>query len=179
MLSGAVGAAVGVSAVGCWALVTGEVGAWEAVVRSALAVLFAALPFECSDVLALSAEGFVAFFTHCAATCSRLAAAAEACRIFLRKVFTKAFDDSVAVVVDGAIVDGATEMVGEDLESASVPASFLAFLAAEALDLGCNSACFAWSSVAFSVFEAAVFAPLAAAFFLPQQRLCATFAVEG
>lgn len=115
----------------------------------------------------------------CMAACSRLAAAAEACRIFLRKVFTKAFDDSVAAVVDGAIVDGATEMVGEDLESASAPAWFLAFLAEEPLDLGCNSACFAWSSVAFSVFEAAVFAPLTADFFLPQQRLCAAFAVEG
>ena len=113
------------------------------------------------------------------AACSRLAAAAEACRIFLRKVFTKAFDDSVAVVEPWAIVDGATEMVGEDLESASATAWFLAFLAAEPLDLGCNSACFAWSSVAFSVFEAAVFAPLTAAFFLPQQRLCVVFAVEG
>ena len=142
MLSGAEGAAVGVSAVGCWALVAGEVGAWMA-------------------------------------ACSRLAAAAEACLIFLRKVFTKAFDDSVAAVVAWAVVDGAAGVVGEDLESASSPASFLAFLAAEPLDLGCNSACFAWSSVAFSVFEAAVFAPLAAAFFLPQQRLCAAFAVEG
>ena len=113
------------------------------------------------------------------AACSRLAAAAEACRIFLRKVFTKAFDDSIAAVVDGAIGDGATEMVGEDLESASAPASFLAFLAAEALDLGCNSACFASSSVAFSVFVAAVFAPLTADFFLPQQRFCVVFAVEG
>ena len=147
--------------------------------RSALAVLFAALPFECSDVLALSAEEFVAFFTHFTAACSRLAAAAEACRIFLRKVFTKAFDESVAAVVDWAIVDGAAGMVGEDLESASAPASFLAFLATEPLDLGCNSACFAWSSVAFSVFEAAVFVPLTADFFLPQQRLCAAFAVEG
>ena len=113
------------------------------------------------------------------AACSRLAAAAEACRIFLRRVFTKAFDDSVAAVEPWAIGDGATEMVGEDLESASAPAWFLAFLAAEPLDLGCNSACFAWSSVAFSVFEAAVFAPLTADFFLPQQRLCAAFAVEG
>ena len=94
-------------------------------------------------------------------------------------LLTKAFDDSVAAVVDGAVGDGAIEMVGEDLESASAPASFLAFLAAEALDLGCNSACFASSSVAFSVFVAAVFAPLAVAFFLPQQRLCAAFAVEG
>ena len=113
------------------------------------------------------------------AACSRLAAAAEACLIFLRKVFTKAFDDSVAAVEPWAIGDGATEMVGEDLESASAPAWFLAFLAAEPLDLGCNSACFAWSSVAFPVFEAAVFAPLTADFFLPQQRLCAAFAVEG
>ena len=113
------------------------------------------------------------------AACSRLAAAAEACRIFLRKVFTKAFDDSVAAVVDGVIVDGATEMVGEDLESASAPVWFLAFLAAEPLDLGCNSACFAWSSVAFPVFVATVFAPLTADFFLPQQRLCVAFAVEG
>lgn len=142
MLSGAVGAAVGASAVGCWTLVAGGVGAWMA-------------------------------------ACSRLAAAAEACLIFLRRVFTKAFDDSVAAVEPWAIVDGATEMVGEDLESALAPAWFLAFLAAEPLDLGCNSACFAWSSVAFSVFEAAVFAPLTADFFLPQQRLCAAFAVEG
>lgn len=142
MLSGAVGAAVGGSTVGCWTLVAGEVGAWMA-------------------------------------ACSRLAAAAEACRIFLRKVFTKAFDESVAAVVDWAIVDWAIEMVGEDLESASAPASFLAFLAAEPLDLGCNSACFAWSSVPFSVLVAAVFAPLTADFFLPQQRLCAAFAVEG
>ena len=147
--------------------------------RLGAVVLFASLPFECSDVLALSGKGFVAFFTHFTAACSRLAAAAEACRIFLRKVFTKAFDDSVAVVVDWAIGDGAAGVVGEDLESASAPAWFLAFLAAEALDLGCNSACFAWSSVAFSVFVAAVFAPLAADFFLPQQRLCAAFAVEG
>ena len=147
--------------------------------RSGAAVLFAALPFECSDVLALSAKEFVAFFTHFTAACSRLAAAAEACRIFLRKVFTKAFDDSVAVVVDWAIGDGAAGVVGEDLESASAPASFLAFLATEALDLGCNSACFASSSVAFSVLVAAVFAPLTADFFLPQQRLCAAFAVEG
>ena len=113
------------------------------------------------------------------AACSRLAAAAEACRIFLRKVFTKAFDDSVAAVESWAIGDGATEMVGEDLESASAPAWFLAFLAAEPLDLDCNSACFASSSVAFSVFVAAVFAPLTADFFLPQQRLCVAFAVEG
>lgn len=56
------------------------------------------------------------------AACSRLAAAAEACRIFLRKVFTKAFDDSVVAVVAWAIGDGAIEMVGEDLESASAPA---------------------------------------------------------
>ena len=147
--------------------------------RSGAAVLFASLPFERSDVLALSAKGFVAFFTHFTAACSRLAAAAEACLIFLRKVFTKAFDDSVAAVEPWVIVDGATEMVGEDLESASAPAWFLAFLATEPLDLGCNSACFAWSSVAFSVFEAAVFAPLTADFFLPQQRLCAAFAVEG
>ena len=147
--------------------------------RSALAMLFASLPFECSDVLALSAKEFVAFFTHFTAACSRLAAAAEACLIFLRRVFTKAFDDSVVVVVDWAIVDWAAGVVGEDLESASAPASFLAFLATEALDLGCNSACFASSSVAFSVFVAAVFAPLTADFFLPQQRLCATFAVEG
>ena len=149
------------------------------VVRSALAVLFAALPFECSDVLALSAKEFVTFFTHFTAACSRLAAAAEACRIFLRKVFTKAFDDSVAAVVDWAVGDGATEMVGEDLESASAPAWFLAFLAAEPLDLGCNLACFVWSSMAFSVFEAAVLVALTADFFLPQQRLCAAFAVEG
>lgn len=147
--------------------------------RSALAVLFVALPFERSDVLALSAKGFVAFFTHFTAACSRLAAAAEACRIFLRRVFTKAFDDSVAAVEPWAIGDGAIEVVGEDLESASAPAWFLAFLTAEPLDLGCNSACFAWSSVAFSVLVAAVFAPLTAAFFLPQQRLCAAFAVEG
>lgn len=147
--------------------------------KSGAAVLFAALPFECSDVLALSAEEFVAFFTHFTAACSRLAAAAEACLIFLRKVFTKAFDDSVAVVVDWAIVDWAAGVVGEDLESASAPASFLAFLVAEPLDLGCNSACFASSSVAFSVFVAAVFSPLTADFFLPQQRLCAAFAVEG
>ena len=147
--------------------------------RSGAAVLFASLPFECSDVLALSAKEFVAFFTHFTAACSRLAAAAEACLIFLRKVFTKAFDESVAVVVAWAVVDGAAGVVGEDLESASAPASFLAFLATEPLDLGCNSACFAWSSVAFPVFEAAVFAPLTADFFLPQQRLCATFAVEG
>ena len=147
--------------------------------RSGAAVLFAALPFECSDVLALSAKEFVAFFTHFTAACSRLAAAAEACLIFLRRVFTKAFDESVAVVVDGAIVDGAAGMVGKDLESASAPASFLAFLATEPLDLGCNSACFASSSMAFSVFVAAVFAPLTADFFLPQQRLCAVFAVEG
>ena len=147
--------------------------------RSGAAVFFAALPFECSDVLALSAKEFVAFFTHFTAACSRLAAAAEACRIFLRKVFTKAFDDGVAAVVDWAIVDWAAGVVGEDLESASSPASFLAFLAAEPLDLGCNSACFASSSVAFSVFVAAVFAPLTADFFLPQQRLCAAFAVEG
>lgn len=142
-------------------------------------MLFASLPFECSDVLALSVKGFVAFFTHFTAACSRLAAAAEACRIFLCRVFTKAFDDSVAAVEPWAIGDGAIEMVGEDLESASAPASFLAFLATEPLDLDCNSACFAWSSVPFSVFEAAVFAPLTAAFFLPQQRLCAAFAVEG
>ena len=90
--------------------------------RSALAMLFASLPFECSDVLALSVKEFVAFFTHFTAACSRLAAAAEACRIFLRKVFTKAFDDSVAVVVDWAIGDWPIEMVGEDLESASAPA---------------------------------------------------------
>ena len=90
--------------------------------RSALAMLFASLPFECSDVLALSAKEFVAFFTHFTAACSRLAAAAEACRIFLRKVFTKAFDDSVAAVVDWAIVDWAAGGVGEDLESASAPA---------------------------------------------------------
>lgn len=147
--------------------------------RSALAVLFASSPFECSDVLALSAEEFVAFFTHFTAACSRLAAAAEACLIFLRKVFTKAFDDSVAVVVAWAVGDWPVGGVGEDLESASAPASFLAFLAAEPLDLDCNSACFAWSSVAFSVLVAAVFAPLTAAFFLPQQRLCAAFAVEG
>lgn len=147
--------------------------------RLALAVLFAALPFERTNVLALSAKEFVAFFTHFAAACSRLAAAAEACRIFLRKVFTKAFDDSVAVVVSWAIGDGAAGMVGEDLESALAPASFLAFLATEALDLGCNSACFASSSVAFSVFVAAVLAPLTADFFLPQQRLCAAFVVEG
>lgn len=142
-------------------------------------MLFAALPFECSDVLALSDKEFVAFFTHFTAACSRLAAAAEACRIFLRKVFTKAFDDSVAAVVDWAIGDGAAGMVGKDLESASAPAWFLAFLAVEPLDLGCNSACFASSSVAFSVFVAAVFAPLTADFFLLQQRLCAAFAVEG
>ena len=142
MLSGAEEAVAEGSAVGSWALVAGEVGAWMA-------------------------------------ACSRLAAAAEACRIFLRRVFTKAFDDSVAAVEPWAIGDGATEMVGEDLESASVAASFLAFLAAEPLDLGCNSACFAWSSMAFSVFVAAVFAPLTADFFLPQQRLCAAFAVEG
>ena len=142
MLSGAEEAVAEGSAVGSWALVAGEVGAWMA-------------------------------------ACSRLAAAAEACRIFLRKVFTKAFDDSVAAVEPWAIGDGATEMVGKDLESASAPAWFLAFLAAEPLDLGCNSACFAWSSVAFSVFVAAVFAPLTADFFLPQQRLCAAFAVEG
>lgn len=147
--------------------------------RSALAMLFASLPFECSDVLALSVKEFVAFFTHFTAACSRLAAAAEACRIFLRKVFTRAFDDSVAAVVAWAIVDGAIEMVGEDLESAPAPAWFLAFLAAEPLDLGCNSACFAWSSVAFPVFEAAVLVALTADFFLPQQRLCAAFAVEG
>ena len=90
--------------------------------RLGAVVLFASLPFECSDVLALSGKGFVAFFTHFTAACSRLAAAAEACRIFLRKVFTKAFDDSVAVVVAWAIGDGAIEMVGEDLESASAPA---------------------------------------------------------
>ena len=113
------------------------------------------------------------------AACSRLAAAAEACRIFLRKVFTKAFDDSVVAVVAWAVVDWATGMAGEDLESASVTASFLAFLAAEPLDLDCNSACFAWSSVPFSVLVAAVFAPLTADFFLPQQHLCAVFAVEG
>ena len=142
MLSGAEAAVAEGSAVGCWALVAGEVGTWMA-------------------------------------ACSRLAAAAEACRIFLRKVFTRAFDDSVAAVEPWAIGDGATEMVGEDLESTSSPAWFLAFLAAEPLDLGCNSACFAWSSMAFSVFEAAVFAPLTADFFLPQQRLCAAFAVEG
>ena len=142
MLSGAEEAVAEGSAVGSWALVAGEVGAWMA-------------------------------------ACSRLAAAAEACRIFLRKVFTKAFDDSVAAVVAWAVVDWAAGGVGEDLESASVAASFLAFLAAEPLDLGCNSACFAWSSVAFSVFVAAVFAPLTADFFLPQQRLCAAFAVEG
>ena len=142
--------------------------------RSGAAVLFVALPFECSDVLALSVKEFVAFFTHFTAACSRLAAAAEACLIFLRRVFTKAFDDSVA-----AVVDWAAGGVGEDLESASVAASFLAFLATEPLDLGCNSACFAWSSVAFSVFVAAVFAPLTADFFLPQQRLCVAFAVEG
>ena len=147
--------------------------------RSGAAVLFASLPFECSDVLALSAKEFVAFFTHFTAACSRLAAAAEACLIFLRKVFTKAFDESVAVVVAWAVGDWAAGVVGEDLESASVAASFLAFLAAEPLDLGCNSACFAWSSVAFSVFVAAVFAPLTADFFLPQQRLCVAFAVEG
>ena len=147
--------------------------------RSALAVLFAALPFECSDVLALSVKGFVAFFTHFTAACSRLAAAAEACRIFLRKVFTKAFDDSVAVVAAWAVGDWPAGMVGEDLESASAPASFLAFLATEPLDLGCNSACFASSSMAFSVLVAVVFAPLTADFFLPQQRLCAAFAVEG
>ena len=147
--------------------------------RLGAVVLFASLPFECSDVLALSGKGFVAFFTHFTAACSRLAAAAEACRIFLRKVFTKAFDDSVAAVEPWAIGDGATETVGEDLESASAPAWFLAFLAAEPLDLGCNSACFAWSSVAFSILEAAIFAPLTADFFLPQQRLCIAFAVEG
>ena len=147
--------------------------------RSGAAVLFAALPFECSDVLALSVKEFVAFFTHFTVACSRLAAAAEACLIFLRKVFTKAFDDSVAAVVAWAVVDWAAGGVGEDLESASVAASFLAFLAAEPLDLGCNSACFASSSVPFSVFVAAVFAPLTADFFLPQQRLCAAFAVEG
>lgn len=147
--------------------------------RSGAAVLFASLPFECSDVLALSAEEFVAFFTHFTAACSRLAAAAEACRIFLRKVFTKAFDDSVAAVVAWAVGDGAAGVVGEDLESASAPASFLAFLATEPLDLGCNSACFASSSVPFSVFVAAVLVALTAAFFLPQQRLCAAFAVEG
>ena len=147
--------------------------------RSGAAVLFAALPFECSDVLALSAEGFVAFFTHFTAACSRLAAAAEACRIFLRKVFTKAFDDSVAVVVAWAIGNWAAGGVGEDLESVAAPAWFLAFLATEPLNLGCNSACFASSSVAFSVFVAAVFAPLTADFFLPQQRLCVAFAVEG
>ena len=113
------------------------------------------------------------------AACSRLAAAAEACRIFLRRVFTKAFDDSVAAVEPWAIGDGAIEMAGEAFESASASALFLAFLAAEPLDLGCNSACFAWSSVAFSVFEAVVFAPLTADFFLPQQRLCVAFAVEG
>ena len=113
------------------------------------------------------------------AACSRLAAAAEACRIFLRRVFTKAFDDSVAAVVAWAVVDGAAGVVGEDLESVSAPASFLAFLATEPLDLGCNSACFASSSMAFSVFVAAVFAPLTADFFLPQQRLCVVFAVEG
>ena len=130
-------------------------------------MLFVALPFECSDVLALSVKEFVAFFTHFTAACSRLAAAAEACRIFLRKVFTKAFDDSVAAVVAWAVVDWATEMAGEALESASASALFLAFLATEALDLGCNSACFAWSSMAFSVFVAAVFAPLTADFFSP------------
>ena len=113
------------------------------------------------------------------AACSRLAAAAEACLIFLRRVFTKAFDDSVAAVEPWAVGDGAAGGVGKDLESASAPASFLAFLAAEPLDLGCNSACFAWSSVAFSVFVAAVFVPLTADFFLPQQRLCVVFAVEG
>lgn len=85
MLSGAEGAVAEGSAVGCWGLMAGEVGAWMA-------------------------------------ACSRLAAAAEACRIFLRKVFTKAFDDSVAAVEPWAIGDGATEMVGEDLESASAPA---------------------------------------------------------
>lgn len=147
--------------------------------RSGAAVLFASSPFECSDVLALSDKEFVAFFTHFTAACSRLAAAAEACLIFLRKVFTKAFDDSVAVVVDWAIGDWPAGVVGEDLESASVAASFLAFLAAEPLDLDCNSACFAWSSMAFSVLVAAVFAPLTADFFLPQQRLCVAFAVEG
>ena len=88
----------------------------------AFAALFASLPFERTAVLALSDEVFVAFFTHFTAACSRLAAAAEACRIFLRKVFTKAFDDSVAAVVDGAVGDGAIEMVGEDLESASASA---------------------------------------------------------
>ena len=113
------------------------------------------------------------------AACSRLAAATEACLIFLRRVFTKAFDDSVAAVEPWAIGDGATEMVDEDLESASAPAWFLAFLAAEALDLGCNSACFVWSSVPFPVFETAVLVALTADFFLPQQRLCAAFAVEG
>ena len=179
MLSGVEGAAVVGSAVGCWGLVAGEVGAWGAVVRLAFAALFASLPFERTAVLALSGKGFVAFFTHFTAACSRLAAAAEACRIFLRKVFTKAFDDSVAAVEPWAIGDGATEMVGEDLESASAPAWFLAFLATEALGLGCNSACFAWSFMAFSVFAAAVFAPLTADFFSPQQRLCAAFAVEG
>ena len=142
-------------------------------------MLFASLPFECSDVLALSDKEFVVFFTHFTAACSRLAAAAEACLIFLRRVFTKAFDDSVAVVAAWAVGDWPAGMVGEDLESASAPASFLAFLATEPLDLGCNSACFVWSSVAFPVFEAAVFAPLTADFFLPQQRLCAVFAVEG
>ena len=147
--------------------------------RSGAAVLFVAMPFECSDVLALSAKEFVAFFTHFTAACSRLAAAAEACLIFLRRVFTKAFDESVAAVVAWAVGDWPVGMVGEDLESASAPAWFLAFLAEEPLDLGCNSACFAWSSVAFPVFEAAVFAPLTAAFFLPQQRLCVAFAVEG
>ena len=113
------------------------------------------------------------------AACSRLAAAAEACRIFLRKLFTKAFDDSVAAVEPWAVVDGATEMVGEDLESASAPAWFLAFLAAEPLGLGCNSACFAWSSVAFPVFVATVLVALTADFFSPQQHFCAAFAVEG
>lgn len=113
------------------------------------------------------------------AACSRLAAAAEACLIFLRKVFTKAFDDSVAAVVAWAVGDWPAGGVGEDLESASASAWFLAFLAAEPLDLGCNSACFASSSMAFSVFVAAVLVALTADFFLPQQRLCAAFAVEG
>ena len=156
----------------------GEVGTWMAVVRLGAVVLFASLPFECSDVLALSAKEFVAFFTHFTAACSRLAAAAEACRIFLRKVFTKAFDDSVVAVVAWAVVDWVTGMVGEDLESVSALAWFLAFLAAEPLDLGCNSACFAWSSVAFLVLVATGFAPLAADFFSPQQHFCAAFAVE-
>lgn len=61
MLSGAEEAVAEGSAVGCWALVAGEVGTWMAVVRLGAAVLFASLPFECSDVLALSGKGFVAF----------------------------------------------------------------------------------------------------------------------